>query len=259
MSRITVSPPTIEAGASQLRTPARLTTADAVHTKLRSLLMTGALEPGQKLTLRGLAQQFDTSVMPVRDAVRRLTVEGGLQMFPNRTIRVNCPSPARFAEIVKVRCALEGLATETACRQMRNEELIKIRHLAARFEKQGMKPRSNPTLVSRINRDLHFGVYRAARMPLLLEMIEGLWVQVAPALSLTMRHTTRGVTQWESFTHHAKLIESLVTHDAARAKQAIIADIRDAGAFILRSGALELLQQQSSAGLQRRPRMQHRL
>ena len=251
--------PVPKAMASHELKTARLTTADQVHDKLKMLLMTGALAPGQKLTLRGLAEQFGISVMPVRDAVRRLTAEGGLQMFPNRTIRVNSPTPERFIEIVKIRCALEGLATETACRQLNRSTVQKIARYARRFEREGLKARADSTLVSHINRDLHFTLYRGSNMPHLLDMIESLWIQVAPALSLTMRHTTRGVTQWESFTHHAKLVDSLNAKDCTRAKQAIVADIKDAGAFILRSGALEAIQEDILASKSRMSRSQHRI
>jgi len=97
----------------------------------------------------------------------------------------------------------------------------------------------NPTLLSRTNRDLHFTLYRAAQMPRLFEMIESLWVQVAPAISLTLRHATRGVVQWDAFDHHARLLESLVARDATRARQAIVGDIRGTGAFILKTGILD--------------------
>lgn len=237
----------------------RLTAADNVYAKLRTLLLTGALQPGQKLTLRALADQFGTSMMPIRDAIKRLTAEGGLQMHANRTIRVNSPTPVKFAELIKIRCALEGLATEVACRQITAVELMKLKHHAQRFEKEGHKPRPNPTLLARVNRDLHFGVYRAARMPQLLDMIEGLWIQVTPSISATLRHTTRGITQWESFTHHAKLIDSISRRDPARARQAVVADIRDTGSFILRSGALEFLGEVSASDMRQPTRRQHRL
>ncbi|MCD8537015.1 MAG: GntR family transcriptional regulator [Burkholderiaceae bacterium] len=239
--------------------PARQTAADNVYNKLRMLLMTGALQPGQKLTLRALAEQFGTSMMPIRQAISRLTAEGGLQMHANRTIWVNSPTPTKFAELIKIRCALEGLAAEVASRQITPAELMKLRHHAQRFEKEGHKPRPNPTLLARVNRDLHFGVYRAARMPQLLDMIEGVWIQVTPSISSTLRHATRGITQWESFAHHAKLIDSLARRDPARARQAIVADIRDTGSFILRSGALEFLGDVSPAELRHPSRRQHRL
>ena len=245
--------------AKQANGARRHTLADEVYDRLRFQLMTGKLLPGQKLTLRAVADQFGTSMMPVRDAVRRLTAEGGLQMFPNRTIRVNSPSPEKFSEILKIRSSLEGLATEIACRQISDSNVEKVQVLVAQFEKEGQKPRPNPTILSRINRDLHFTVYRAAQQPLLLDMIESLWVQVAPALSLTMRYTTRGVSQWESFQHHARLAQSLKRRDPVKARQAIVADIRDAGAFILRSGALEMMSNEAPDVQPKPRRTQHRL
>lgn len=238
---------------------ANATTASNIYHKLRMLLLTGALAPGQKLTLRGLAEQFGTSVMPVREAVRRLSAEGGLDTAANRIIRVSAPSPEQFAELIRIRSALEGLATEVAARQHTPAELLKLRQLARRFEIEGHKYRPNPTLLARVNRDLHFGVYRAARMPQLLHMIESLWVQVGPAISSTLRHATRGIKQWESFAHHAKLIDSLSRRDATRARQAVVADIRDTGQFILRSGALEMMHASSGQWPRTTVRRQHRL
>lgn len=236
-----------------------ITTADSVYSKLRMLLLTGALQPGQKLTLRALAEQFGTSVMPIRDAVRRISAEGGLQTLANRTIRVSAPSAEQFAELIRIRCALEGLAAEMAARLHTPSELLKLRHHVNRFEVEGHKYRPNPTLLARVNRDLHFGVYRAARMPQLLHMIESLWVQVGPAISSTLRHATRGIKQWESFAHHAKLIDSLTRRDAIRARQAVVADIRDTGQFILRSGALDLLGTSAGEWPKSGARRQHRL
>lgn len=217
----------------------RHTMADTVHDKLRGLLIAGALSPGEKLTLRGLAEQFGTSVMPVREAVSRLSAEGGLVVLSNRTVRVSCPNAKAFAELVRIRCALEGLATEVACKNLSAIKLQRIRQAVTRFEKQGTKPRPNPTLLARINRDLHFTLYRAAQMPKLIEMIESLWVQVAPVVSLTLRHATRGVVQWDAFDHHARLLEGLTAKDATKARQAVIADIRGTGSFILKTGVLD--------------------
>lgn len=217
----------------------RNTLADTVHDKLRGLLITGAIAPGEKLTLRGLAELFGTSAMPVREAVSRLSAEGALTILANRTVCVSCPNATVFAELVKIRCALEGLATEVACKQLSQTKLQRIRQAVNRFERQGKKPRPNPTLLSRTNRDLHFSIYRAAQMPRLFDLIEGLWVQVAPAISLTLRHATRGVIQWDSFDHHSRLLESLISRDPVRARQAVVADIRSTGAFILKTGVLD--------------------
>jgi DNA-binding GntR family transcriptional regulator len=235
------------------------TLSDQVHQRLRTLLMAGALAPGQKLTLRGLADRFGTSVMPVRDAVRRLTAAGGLVVQANRTIRVNAPSSSAFAEMIRIRCALEGLATEVSCSELSFSQVHRLRKLVQRYEILGKRPHPNPTLLARANRDLHFSVYRAARMPQLLALIEGLWIQVGPVLSMIMRQTSHGLNRRDAIDHHTRLIESLQQGDAVRARQAVVADIRQTGTLILRSGFLDALNEEPMQS--RRPvrRVTHRL
>ena len=216
----------------------RTTVADEVYQKLRSRLIAGMLVPAQKLTLRGLAEEFGTSVMPVRDAVRRLCAQGGLQLNTNRTIQVNAPNSLQFEEMLKIRIALEGLACESAVKRMKDAEISRIRQFEQRFAREALRLRPNPEVLARVNRDFHFAIYRASHMPQLISLIENLWVQVSPVLTLAIRHTAQGLTMRDSMRHHTRLIESISKRDAVRSRQALMADIREAGDLILRSGLL---------------------
>ena len=75
--------------------------------------MAGRFQPGQTVTLRGLARSLGTSPMPVREALRRLIAERALDLGPNRSARVPVVTSAKYAEICEVRIALEGLAAAT--------------------------------------------------------------------------------------------------------------------------------------------------
>lgn len=216
----------------------RTTVADEVYQKLRSRLIAGTLVPAQKLTLRALALEFGTSVMPVRDAVRRLCAQGGLQLNPNRTIQVNAPDSHQFEEMLKIRIALEGLACESAVKRMKDAEIARIRQLEQRFEREAVRLRPNPEVLARVNRDFHFAIYRASHMPQLVNLIESLWVKISPVFTLAIRHTAQALTMRDSLRHHTRLIESIGKRDATRARQALAADIREAGDLILRSGLL---------------------
>lgn len=237
----------------------RTTVADDVYQKLRSRLIAGAYLPAQKLTLRGLAQEFGTSVMPVRDAVRRLVAQAGLQVNDNRTIRVSAPTSEQFDEMLRIRVALEGLACETAVRRIRDAEISRVRQLAQRFEREALRLRPNPEVLARINRDFHFALYRCSRMPQLLEMIESLWVQVSPMLTLAIRHTAQGLTRRDALRHHTRLVESIERRDPVKARQALVADIREAGELILRSGFLGQYVTLDREALVDSGRRQHRL
>ncbi len=213
----------------------RTTIADKVYQDIKSLLLAGRIPPGEKVTLRGLAEVVGTSPMPIRDAVRRLVAEGALEMLPNRTLQVPRPTLEKFQEIVKIRCCLEGLAAEMAAVRMDDTTLKLIKHHVDQFEQEGRKPQPDPAAVVEANRKIHFAVYRAAGMPLLESMIEGLWAQVAPVFSLSMSHRARAVNSWEAFEHHARLISALRKNDGVLARHAVVSDIQDAAIFIERA------------------------
>ncbi|WP_299361194.1 GntR family transcriptional regulator [uncultured Paracoccus sp.] len=210
----------------------RTTIADEVYEDIRRLLMTGAIPPGEKITLRGLAALTGTSPMPVRDAVRRLVTEGAFDLMPSRGLRVHKPSLFEFREVVKIRLALEGLATEEAVAHLTAKDIDRIAALVARYEAVGKAEPLDPVQVIDANRRLHFALYEASRMPVLVNMIETIWLKVSPIFSLSMSSKDRRADAWESFDHHRRLLVALERRDAAMARLAVVSDIQDAACYI---------------------------
>ena len=216
----------------------RVTVADQVYLDSRQLLISGAVPPGEKVTLRGLAAALNTSPMPVREAVKTLVAEGALEMLPNRSLRVPKPSLPRFREIVQIRCSLEGLATVEATKRIDDATVREIEGYANEYNRLGHQSRVNVLKIIEANRNLHLCLYRAAEMPLLVSMIESTWLKVAPLFSLTMGGQKRETDSWESFGHHDALIKMLKRRDAEGARNAIVADISDAAQYIEKAGNL---------------------
>jgi len=210
----------------------RTTMAENIYEDIKQLLLSGAIPPGEKLTLRGLADIFGASPMPVRDAVARLVIEGALEMLPNRSVRVFKPSLAEFREIVTLRCCLEGLATACATERLDDETLARIAECVERYEQAGHQEKINTEFVIASNRELHFTLYRVCEMPRLVSMIENIWTQIAPLFALSMSIQERGTEHWESFGHHRRLLEALMRRDPEAARQAVVDDIRDAAIYI---------------------------
>ena len=80
---------------------------EQVHRQIRRSLMEGRFRPGQVLTIRELATQLGTSIMPVRDALQKLTVEQALELTASRSVRVPIISARKFTEIcdvLRLRC-----------------------------------------------------------------------------------------------------------------------------------------------------------
>ena len=81
-------PKTVEDLGSSIGPIERETLNDRVYRELKNSIMAGAFKPGAELTLRSVAEALGTSFMPVRDAMRRLVTERGLEMRPSRTIAI---------------------------------------------------------------------------------------------------------------------------------------------------------------------------
>lgn len=208
---------------------AHLTLYEQVYDKLRDAIMEGAFASGETLTIRGLADQLGTSVMPVREALRRLSTEGALDVLPNRSIRVPAMDAGRIAEICRLRTLLEAEAAALAARHVSAPELVAIggfhREFVAAF-KAGAALK-----LLRAGQHFHFAIYAAARAPTLLSMIHMLWLQSGPWLSEPLRRTfdKRTVRSFAEAVgaRHGEIMEALELRDADRAAEAVCAEMRD--------------------------------
>ncbi|MHA3904627.1 GntR family transcriptional regulator [Castellaniella sp. WN] len=223
---------------SLLQKQERVTVADQIYNETRQLLMSGAVPPGEKVTLRGLAAVLNTSPMPVREAVNRLVAEGALEMLPSRGLRVPKPNLSKFREIVRIRLCMEGFAAAEATRVIDDETVSDIQGYADEFQRLGRQSRIDVLKTVEANRNLHFCLYRASGMPMLVSMIENIWLQIAPLFSLSMGSRDRKSDSWESFGHHDDLLRFLRLRDPEGVRDAVVADISDAASYIEKAGSL---------------------
>ncbi len=199
----------------------RVTLDEKAYRWLKDALISGRLPPGQVLTISGLAEQFDISPMPVREALNRLVSEYALTLLPNRSVVVPELTRGAFTEITAIRCRLESLAAEAAAVRMPAATLADMVAINRRMERD---PALDQVAVLDANRLFHFQLYEAAAMPMLLSLIETQWVRIGPLLRLHVRPDSRRGPQ----KHHRALLAALKAGDAAAAGAAIIADLEHA-------------------------------
>lgn len=200
-----------------------------VYAALKVALMNGDLLPGQRLVVREIAERFQTSAMPVREALRQLVSDGALFDHPNRGVIVPEATVEVVTDLVRVRCLIEGAATDWAASTITPDELEQIERL-----NQAMMERtagSEPADYLALNRDFHFAIYRAARSPLLQPTIERLWLRAGPWLNIMREEATLGL----GLDHHLEMLAGLHAGDGARARRALVADISDAADIMLRT------------------------
>jgi DNA-binding GntR family transcriptional regulator len=214
------------------------TLGNRVYFQLREMLVLGEFAPGEVVTLRTLATAIGTSPMPVRDALRQLMIEQAIELLPNRTFRVPLMDRGRFTELCDIRIEVEGVAVERAVRSITDEEIRLAAQVSASFNKECEAKKPNPSKLIALNKNLHFSVYSAARMPILLQLIEGLWTQMGPVFNLDTRPGNERIANRVPCEHHEHLLEALRARDAAAARKALAADINSVAEYIFAGNVL---------------------
>ncbi|MDT9600493.1 GntR family transcriptional regulator [Sphingosinicella rhizophila] len=201
---------------------------ERAYLQLRNGLMAGLFRPGESVTLRGVADALGTSVMPIREAVRRLVSERALEMPNSRSIRVPSMSLAHFDELCACRLLLEGEAAFQAaarCSPALTARLADLDRQYGTFAAAG-----DTAAMLAANQAFHFTLYRAGGSELLFSMIETLWLQSGPYLNLFIasEDTARELGETVAPSPHKDLLTALRRKRGEAARAAIVADISDA-------------------------------
>ncbi|MCR9221133.1 MAG: GntR family transcriptional regulator [Alphaproteobacteria bacterium] len=204
----------------------RTTLQERTYRRLRDEIMTGRFRPGRSVTIRGLADELQVGLMPVREALRRLVAEHALTLKPNRRVEVPAMTAESFEELTEARVALETLAARRAyaAAAARGEAGA----LADRLEAIDLaQDRAIETgdweAYLKENLAFHFALYRAAESRVTTPLIESLWLQIGPFLYLTRE--SLGVTYNED--RHKEAVAAIRAGDPDALARAIEQDIRD--------------------------------
>ena len=137
---------------------------------LRQMILSGELPPGSRIRQSELARRFDTSRIPVREALRRLEAEGLVEVIPNSGAWVAQLNVADAVEVYKIREAIEPLALGESMPRLTSEQVSLVRELETAVE--------GVTDVEEFlerDRAFHMATYAGAELPRLHSMIEHYW------------------------------------------------------------------------------------
>lgn len=203
------------------------TLQDETYHLVRQWLSLGRWMPGERLKIKQLAQEMNKGEMPVRMALQRLVAEKALVNIPHCGVAVPQLTRNQFDDILQTRLLLEGEATERAARSVTPHHKEAMRQLAdlmhTAIGQQDIKAYLHT------NEAFHIYLYRIAGSPMLLSLIEGVWLHIGPlSTRLIMdRHV------WDSMNDsHEDLLGALHREDAGAARRAIERDIFNAGQYL---------------------------
>ena len=179
---------------------------DMVAALIRQLIITGELPAGEQLRQRDLAQRFQVSQTPVREALRGLESEGLVVGDTHRGFTVVEPDDGPVEENFQIRAALESLGASLAARKIDAGGIEALRGLNDRMRALG----DDDPRYADLNRDFHFTVYEHAGSPLLLSLMRLLWASLHGGPKVSRTHA-------ESARQHDEILHALSAGDAAAA------------------------------------------
>ncbi len=200
--------------------PQQRRVADSVYESLRTAIVSGRLAPGSRLSVPVLAQQFDVSRSPVREAVQRLVQDGLATEEPHRGAGVAVLDPTELVPLYQIREVLEGLAARLAALNATPQEL----EILAETHRQ------HATAVERGEADQHVpldmafhAVLRSAAhndelMPY-LERVQG-------RIAIAMLGGKPLVWSKQAIVEHQAVLEAVLARDADAAEEAARAHVR---------------------------------
>lgn len=145
---------------------------DLAYSTLRQQILNGDLKPGSRLAQYELAQNLHMSITPLREAIRRLSSEGLLEVGSHRDVRVPQMSSSEARQLFEVRLSLEPTATELAAERHTDHDLEMIGTALDRlvpvtreWGEEGVSA----------HRAFHQALYRASGNDVLVRMLDDIW------------------------------------------------------------------------------------
>jgi DNA-binding GntR family transcriptional regulator len=149
------------------------TIAAIVQDRIRDAIMTGALPAGSRIDQARLAADLNVSLVPVREALKKLEAEGFVQIVPRRGAFVTQISVDDMEELYAARQLLEGEAAFHAANGLSNDDLVTLESLMVQMN-QALHAQDYQRF-SECNRRFHFVIYARAGNRYLVNMINTLW------------------------------------------------------------------------------------
>lgn len=187
---------------------------------LREAIISGVLEPGERLMEIQLAEEMGVSRTPVREAIRKLELEGFVVMIPRKGAYVAGVSYKDVKDVFEIRRALEVLAAGLAAEKATDEE-IELMERALHYNNQ---PNSLEEIVQ-ADTDFHALVYKASRNERLTQILSNLREQIQRfrATSLAVPGRLKTAIQ-----EHMELVDNIARHDVEGAQNIATLHIENA-------------------------------
>ena len=149
---------------------------DVVFNTLRQAILKGELAPGERLMEIQLAERLGVSRTPIREAIRKLELEGLVLMIPRRGAEVARISEKSLKDVLEVRRSLEELAIELACQRMTEEDMQALEEAQKAFK--AAIDQGDAMKIAETDEAYHDVIYHSTRNKRLVQILNNLREQM---------------------------------------------------------------------------------
>ena len=201
---------------------------DVDFENLRRSILEGKLKSGQRLMEVQLAEQLGVSRTPVREAIRKLELEGLVVMLPRKGAYVANISVKDLMDVLEIRASLEGLGASLAAERRTEEDIKNLEEIEEEFEQAVITQDIDMLLKKDI--EFHECIFKAANNKKLEKMINTLWEQVQ---RFRITYVSDSNASLSLIDEHRIILNAIKEGNVADGKKAAIEHIEKAEQFML--------------------------
>ena len=149
---------------------------DVVFNTLRRAILKGELEPGERLMEIALANKLGVSRTPIREAIRKLELEGLVVMIPRKGAEVARITEKDLRDVLEVRTSLEKLAIELACDRITEDDIYDLKLACKNYEESFGKDDLTP--IAEKDVAFHDIIFRSTKNARLIQILNNLREQM---------------------------------------------------------------------------------
>jgi DNA-binding GntR family transcriptional regulator len=200
----------------------------ALVERLREKILTGELREGEQLRQDAIAKEYETSRIPVREALTHLAAEGLITIVANRGAIVSALSPDEIKEMFETRAVLECYMLRCAIPNMKEEDFQIAEDILKHYE-ESLENDSEVKSWGSWNWSFHSALYAPANRPVMLSFLKTL---NSNCDRYTRLHLVFTRDQHRAGQAHRELLDVCKTKNVEQASEALWKHITEAGEYL---------------------------
>ncbi len=200
---------------------------EMVFESLREAIILGRLRPGERLMEIQVAEEMGVSRTPVREAIRKLELEGFVVMMPRKGAYVAGISVKDIVDVFEVRAALEGLAAGLAAERCTEEEMDELERSLIKIN---VESGDDINAIAEGDNSFHQIIYRASRNHHLVQIITRLQEQIQRFRMTSLSQPGRTKIALDE---HKKIVEAISDRNVEEAQALATEHIENAEQILL--------------------------